>query len=68
MTPAAGAAARAAPPVEVLEQAIVRVLGGERAEAVAAAHGLDRAELERLTDRYRAAGRAAIARSRGGAL
>jgi hypothetical protein len=68
MTPAAGAAAVAAPSLEVLEQAIVRVLGGERAEAVAAAHGLDRAELERLTGQYRAAGRAAITRSRGGAL
>jgi hypothetical protein len=51
--------------VEALEQAIVRVLAGERADAVAAAHGLDRAELDRLAGLYRAAGRAAIARGRG---
>jgi hypothetical protein len=51
--------------IEALEPAIVRVLAGERADAVAAAHGLDRAELERLAGLYRAAGRAAIAPGRG---
>jgi hypothetical protein len=51
--------------IEALEQAIVRVLAGERADAVAAAHRLDRAELERLAGLYRAAGRAAIANGRG---
>ena len=65
VTPAAPIAAPAAPspalPIEALEQAIVSVLAGERADAVAATHGLDRAELERLAGLYRAAGRAAIA-------
>jgi hypothetical protein len=65
----APAAPAAAPPavlsIDALEQAIARVLAGERADAVAAAHGLDRAELERLAGLYRAAGRAAIAQARG---
>ncbi len=50
--------------IDALEPAIVRVLAGERPDAVAAAHGLDRAELERLTGLYRAAGRAAITKAR----
>jgi hypothetical protein len=69
VTPAApGAAPAVSSPawsIEALEQAIVRVLAGERADVVAAAHGLDRAELERLAGLYRAAGRAAIAPGRG---
>jgi hypothetical protein len=60
------AAPAAAPSIEALEQAIIRVLAGERPDAVAAVHGLDRADLERLAALYRAAGRAAITRSRGG--
>ena len=54
----------AAPSIDALEPAIVRVLAGERADAVAAAHGLDRTELERLAALYRTAGRAAITRGR----
>jgi hypothetical protein len=65
---AAPAAPSTAPSIEALEQAILRVLAGERADAVAAAHGLDRAELERLAGLYRAAGRAAIAPGRGPAM
>jgi hypothetical protein len=52
--------------IETLEQAIAHVVLGDRgSQAIADSHGIDRGELERLAEVYRAAGRAALARPRG---
>lgn len=52
---------------EKLEEAIIAVLAGERGpDAIAAAFGIDRTELQRLAGLYRMAGRAAIAHDRKG--